>query len=368
MLPSTALYKQAIHRPHQVAFEVDLYAGPGGPVIERGVTVFGGSVTANLAHRVTRTGTFTLGPEYWPGTDPTAPLTPYQTVANIKAGIQYGDGTRELFDVITGRVGDVTRNADGSVSARIDDLADDVVMARFEQPRNSERVTVLAQIRRLISEALPAATFGTDIVDNPDAQTPVLTWDEDRGKALDDLAEALGARWYALGNGDFVVREYPYDVGTVVQTITDGSSDGLLIDGAPSITRDGSANSVTVTVERFDGGEPFRVTARDSSPSSPTRWGGPFGMRPVVIKVQTPLTVGEATILARAELNARTALSSQWSASMVPDYTLEPGDTVRLESRGVASTQLIDAITYPLGPGTMALRTRAYVRAQATLD
>lgn len=365
MLPSSAVYKQAIHAPHTLAFEVDLYAGPGGPLLENNITVFGGSISANLTHRVTRTGSFTLGPEFWP-TLATDPLTPYQTVANVKAGIQYGDGSRELFDVITGRVGDVTRNADGSVTARVDDLAADVIGYRFEQPQSSETITVLQQIRRLIQDALPSATFGTD--DVTDADTPRLTWDEDRGKALDDLAEALGGRWYALGNGDFVVRRFPYDVGVSVRDILDGPA-GLLNSGAPSLTRDGAANSVTVVVERFDGGTPFRVQARDNSPTSPTRFDGPFGRVSQIIKVQTPLTVGEATIYARAQLNASTALSSQWSVSMVPDFTLEPGDTVTLESRGVRSVQLIDSITYPLGTnGTMSLHTRAFMRAQATLD
>lgn len=364
MLASTALYKQAIHRPHKVAFEVDLYSGPGGTLLQQGVRVFSGSISANLTHRVTRTGTFTLGAEFWPDTNPNSPLTPYQTVANIKAGIRYGDGSTELFDVFTGRVGDVTRNDDGSVSARVDDLAADVLEFRFEQPENSAPVTVTQQIRRLILDALPAATFGTD--DVTDAPTPKLTWDEDRGQALDTLAETVGGRWYALGNGDFVVRRFPYDVGTVVQTIADGD-DGLLVSGAPTISRDGAANSVTVVVERADGSTPFRVRARDESPTSPSMFDGPFGRVSKVIKVQTPLTVGNATVYARAQLNAYTALSSRWSASMVPDYTLEPGDTVRLTSKGVTSVQLIDSITYPLGPGTMSLGTRAFVRAQATL-
>lgn len=366
MLPSSALYKQAIHAPHRVAFEVDLYAGPGGPLLESNVPVFGGSVSANLTRRVTRTGTFNLGPEFWP-TSATSVLTPYQTVVNIKAGIEYGDGSKELFDVITGRVGSVTRNSDGDVTARVDDLAADVVAYRFIQPENSSpTITVLQQIRRLIQDALPSATFGTDSVANPGAVTPKLTWDEDRGKALDDLAETLGGRWYSMGNGDFVVRSYQYDVGTAVQTFTDGPT-GLLISGTPTLTRDDAANSVTVVVERFDGGTPFRVTAQDASPTSPTRWGGPFGNVTQIIKVQSPLSVGDATTYARAQLSASTALSSQWSANTVPDYTMEPGDTVRLTSRGVSEIQLIDRITYPLAPGTMTLGTRAYVRAQGTL-
>lgn len=364
MLPSTTTYKAAIHRPHKLAVEVDLYAGPGGPKIENDVPIFGGAISAALTHRVTRSGSFILGPEFWP-TSATSVLTPYQTVAVIRAGMTYGDGSKEMFPVITGRVGEVSRNADGSVSARVDDLAADVIAFQFEQPRNSDTSTITGQIRRLILDALPSATFGVD--DVVDATTPKLTWDEDRGDALDKLAEAVGGRWYALGNGDFVVRAYPYDVGTVVQDVVDGSG-GLLVTGAPTITRDEASNSVTVVVERFDGGTPFRVTARDNSPTSPTRFDGPFGRVSKIIKVQTPLTPGQATVYARAQLNASTALSSQWEITMVPDYTLEPGDTIRATSRGVSEVQLIDRITYPLQPATMSLGTRAYVRAQATLN
>jgi hypothetical protein len=137
-----------------------------------------------------------------------------------------------------------------------------------------------------------------------------------------------------------------------------------LVSATPTLSRDGAANSVTVVVERFDGGTPFRVTVRDTAIGSPTFFGGPFGRVSQIIKVQTPLTLGEATTYARAQLNASTALLSTWNISCVPDFTLEPGDTIRTRSRGVRSTQLIDSITYPLGPGTMTLGTRAYVRAQ----
>lgn len=365
MLASSATYKAAIHRPHQQAFQVDLYAGPGGPVTARDVPVVGGSISANLTHRVTRSGTFTVGPEWWPGEDPDAPLSPYQAVAHIRAGIRYGDGSEELFSIITGRVGDVTRNPDGTVTARVDDLAADVVGARFEQPRNAERITVLTQIERLIAEVLPGAAFGPhDVADQP---MPVLTWDEDRGKALDDLATSLGGRWYALGDGTFVVRAYPYDVGTVVQEFRD-YPEGLLVSGTPSVSRDGARNSITLVVERFDGGAPFRVTARDNSPTSPTQYGDRFGRVTEVIKVQTPLTEGQATVAVRQQLSAATALSSTWNAQVIPDFTMEPGDTALLSSRGVTSVQLIDSITYPLAPATMTLGTRAYVRAQATLS
>lgn len=374
MLTSTALYKSALHAPHQRAFRVDLYSGTG-ELLQRGIPVLDGAITANMDNRVSRSGSFTVGPEFWPmlATDV---LTPYQTVAKVFAGMRYGDGSEELFQLIEGRVGDVEMNADGLVTARVDDRAADVVGFEFESPRNSERIPLLNQIRRLITEALPDAVFGPDDVDTT-AITPKLTWDTDRGDALDALAGALGARWYQLGNGSFVVRLLPYDVGTPVQDLFDGEG-GLLFTGAPKITRDGAANSVTLTVERADGGTPFRVQARDTSPSSPTMFDGPFGRVSKLIKAQTPLTVGQATTMTRAELEASTALSSQWDIACQADYTLEPGDTVRTRitrhtlSRQeivIKSTQLIDQITYPLfDTEPMIVHTRAFVRAPATVN
>jgi hypothetical protein len=66
VLPSSSTYKQALHGPHKAAFTVDLLDGPGGAVLARDVPVFSGSIKADLTHRVTRSGTFTVGPQFWP--------------------------------------------------------------------------------------------------------------------------------------------------------------------------------------------------------------------------------------------------------------------------------------------------------------
>jgi hypothetical protein len=127
-----------------------------------------------------------------------------------------------------------------------------------------------------------------------------------------------------------------------------------------AITRDGTANSVVVVAERMDGTEPVRRIARDITPGSPTEFGGKFGRVVQVTKIQTPLTVAQAQTAARAQLAAVTALAEQWTASTVPDYTMEPGDTVRLGYRGYSADQIIDGITYPLVTGnTMSMTTRS---------
>lgn len=344
MLPSSAQYKNVLHTPHRRAAYIDVYDIDGN-IRQLGIPILEGTVTANLTNRVTRSTNFDLPDAYFP-LDVNDVMSPYRAVVKIFAGTGYGDGTEEVFPVFTGRVYQADRNANGSVTFRADDLAADVVACRFEQPVNSNTSAMaVSEIHRLILAAVPQATFGTDDVE--DTLTPKLTWDEDRGQALDDLSEAMGARWYSLGNGDFVIREFIYAVGTPVQTFADGPS-GLMSAAQVTVTRDGTANSVVVVAERMDGTDPVRYVARDGNPSSPTLFGGPFGKVVQVIKVQTPLSTTAAQKLARTQLAAATALTEQWTVDVVPDYTMEPGDTAHLEYRGLETDQIIDAITYPL--------------------
>lgn len=366
MLPHSALYDQVytsgvMKRAVRVTV-TDIDGNPRATLSSRDAhEIIAGSVAADLTGRVSRKATFTLADEWYPRTADDA-LSPEEAVVLIEAGLQYGDGSTEIFPVFKGRVWDVTRNADGSVSFGCEDLAQDVIDFRFEQPRVSQRPGILQEIRELILEALPQAVFGTDTV--PDGVTPRLTWDEDRGQALDDLANALGGRWYALGDGSFVVRPFDYAPGPVVRAYLDGPG-GSLSSATVARTRSGVANSVVIVSERADGTTPVRVPVRDTASGSPTRFGGPFGRVSQIIKVQTPLTTGQAQVYGRAQLRASTALLEQWTATIVPDYTLEPGDTVTVRYRGVQADQIVDQITYPMLVGDpMQITGRAVVPAE----
>jgi hypothetical protein len=358
MLTSSAAYKQAIHAPHQREYSIDV-TDIDGNVLASNLRVIDASVSANLTNRVTRTASVTVDESLFPRL-PTDPLSPYQAVVRISAGIRHMTGLPELFPLFVGRVYTVNRPGNGSVVLECDDLASDVIAYRLEQPwARTSPTSIEREIEALILDAVPQATFGTN--DVTDAPTPDLVWDEDRGQALDDLANALGGRWYTLGDGSFVVRLFAYDVGTPVQDVLDGEQ-GLVVDATVSITRDGTANSVTVVSERMDGTDPIRANARDVEVGSPTLFAGPFGKVSQVIKVQTPQTSAQAQLFARAQLNAAKALTEQWTIECIPDHTLEPGDTIRVSYRGYDSVQLIDRITYPVADtGTlMSLATRAF--------
>lgn len=360
MLTSSAQYRAALPYPHAFAARMDVYHDA---ILQASMWdtewLVGGSVSANLSQRVSRSFAATVHPSLYPMSD-TDLLSPALAVVRIHAGVRYPDGSSEVFPVFMGRIAEVERKGDGRVEVAGEDLAQDVVDAAFEQPEPSSPGLGLTQeFERLVRQALPLANFGTYDVTGV-GTTPTLVWEEDRGQALDDLAAAAGARWYTLGNGDFVLRQYPYTVGSPVATLRDGEG-GTINTAQVSRTRDGVANVVVVTSERTDGAPPVRQVARDTDPTSPTYYLGPYGKVVTAIRVQTPLDSGEALELAQAQLAAAKALRSQWSVSCVADCTLEPGDAVTLSYRGLTETQVIDSITYPLGIGKMDIATRSTV-------
>lgn len=360
MLPASARYRTVLAAPHKRFFRVDV-TDIDGVVRASDLRPFNGDVTASMVNRVTRSALFTLGPEWYPATS-SDPLSPEFAVAHIQAGVQYGDGSVELFPIFTGRIDTASLNTSGVAEFTCFDLAADVVAYRFEQPRTTSSATTLVEIRNLILEALPQATFGTNEV--TDTPTPVLTWDEDRGQALDDLAQSVGGRWYALGDGSFVVRPFSYSPGPIVATYTDGPR-GVVTQANISRSRAGAFNAVVVVSERTDGSDPVRVPARVTNPGNPLFFGGKYGKVSQILNVQTPLSGPQAQLLATTQLSASSALREQWTASMVPDMTLEPGDTIELGYRDRTGVQIVDQIVYPLDhKNVMTVTGRAGVEPQ----
>lgn len=360
MLTSSAAYKLALFQAHRRVSRFTVHT-PDGALLAEDVPIGGGQVTAQLTSRVTRTANFTASAEWFPVL-PTDPLSPYRAIVEIRTGIAYPSGEEELFPVFTGRVYEAALEPDGQVSFRADDLAADVLAADFEQPENSVlgRSTV-AEIQRLILDGFRWAAFGTN--DVTDAFVPRLSWDDDRGKALDDLAATVEGRWYCLGDGSFVVRSNNYTGVAPVSYLTDGPG-GNLTSARAVVTADGSYNSVVVLAERPDSALPIRVTERDMNPLSPAYFEGPFGHRVLKIRSQESLEFFDAQRVARSQLAASTALQRQWALSSIPDMTREPGDVLDVEWRGVKDVQVIDSLVYPLSPTTpMTISTRSSVTA-----
>ena len=370
MLTATPAYRAALPLPHARATLIRVFHGDEDVTPPGGLPFSAGVVSAALNARVTRTVNLTVPREFYPETALDL-LAPERASLQILTGIGYGDGSAEMFPVFTGRVASVTRDRRGRVTLRGDDRAADVVALRFETPTASiAGSSTVAEIRRFIAQVIPGVDFAPEAVD--DQPVPQLAWDDDRGRALDELAASVQGRWYFLGDGRATVRAYPYAGALPVIRLADGEPDGngggLILGADRSRSRDGAANSVTVISERIDGDPAVEVTARDVDPSSPTFYEGLYGKVTAVLRPQTPIGAAAAGALARQTLALTTALGDQWTIEAVPDATLEPGDVITVEYDGANSVQVIDSISLPLAvQGTMTLQCRSSSDVQGAM-
>ncbi len=328
---------------------------------DAGVPFFTADVSASLSSQVTRQLSLSLDGALWPATeDPLELFNPYGNEIRAWYGVYAGAGVPYVWQVFRGQIDSVSLETDGQLLVNCVDRAAAVKDVGFVRPENSQLgTTVIAEYKRLVSDAVPDAVFGT--FDNIITVTPSLTWENDRGGACDDLADAAGAFWYALADGDFVLRFIPWAVNqTSVITLSDGEG-GTLIGATPSKSRSDVFNQVTVMGERINGQDPLFATAEDSNPSSPTFTGGDFGVRSKQFSVQGINTASQCLSLARTALKISKSLTQQWDVNSINDAALELGDAVTINARGLPEvTQVVTSFNLSLlADSAMSIQFRA---------
>lgn len=391
MLSATALYRGALARPHRRYVRAELWragvridpatnqaaADPAKGVIlpydpdKPGLPAFTtGNVRASLVSRVTRTLSLTMHERWYPWSD-LAPFNPWGDELRVFAGLLFADGYVESFPIFTGRISKASRPDDGSFQVEASDLAAEVAGAGFAKPvLATVGGSIISEFQRLVRGGLPGATFG--VSDTFTDKVPALIYDTDRGKALDDLAAAVGAFWFTLGDGSFVLRRIPWlQAATPLLTLSDGP-DGVLIKAAPSRDRAGVYNAWTLVSERTDGqSAPIYAYDEDTDTASPIYVGGPFGRKAKTISVQGATTQGQLQALAGQMVSRGRSLAQSWTAEGVPDASLELGDaitvqTVRAPTGPVSAVQVVSGFTFPLtANGTMPLELRSQQPAGA---
>lgn len=369
MLPGgfDATYRQALATSHTPYIRVDVLDGAGneleipGPYVgeDGGLKYVSGGVSATLTNRVTRTLDISFYEQVYPALA-TDLLAPYGNRLRVWRGIKFADGSFYRWQIFTGRIQDDANASDGTVTVTALDRANEVVEAQFVAPENSQVGSrVSSEFIRLVSDGVPDAVFGT--FSFSDLTVPLLTWESDRASALDEMATSCGAYWWALADGTFVIRTYPFaTAGPSILTLDQG--DGGLLAAAPARAREQIYNSITVTGERADGTTPVYALAQDTNPASPTYVRGNFGLRHKVIPLQTPQTQGSCQSAANNYLRSSVALTESWTWSQPVDAALELGDVVTLNARGESGIiQVVSGFTIPLDLSPMTVTGRAQV-------
>jgi hypothetical protein len=354
------MYRNALATQHEAYIQVDILDGLRNLLVED-LTILGGGVTATLTSRVSRQCDISVTEDFYPH-EATDLLAPYGNIIRAWRGIQFADGTRFRWIVFIGRIQETTLESDGTCRVSASDFATEIVDAKFLAPQNSTPgVSVTQQMLSLISEGYPQADFGTS--DSSSVSVAPLTWQTDRAAALDELGTSIGMFWYPLANGDFVIRRYPWTVLSPPVVTYSDDEDGSIVTSQATRTREGIYNSLTVTGERLNGDLPVYAIAQDTNPTSPTFVDGAFGLRHLLLRLQTPGTQGAADGAASDNLRRLISLTDTWAWEMTPDAALELGDTVTLNVRGRPPIiQVVASMRIPLDLSSlMAVEGRAQI-------
>lgn len=366
MLSVAPLALEALRGPHKVYTRVEVWLG-GVRQLES-LPFISGSVRATLQSRVTRTLNLELAPEWFPDS-PSDVLAPFGTEIRAYRGVSIGGNTTHpsyVWPVFRGPAGSVRWTTGGTCAVTCVDRAGDVATAQFLAPVGvSAGDRLHARVREFISEALDDAEFADFTL--VDRVLPTLAWDEDRGRALDDLAATAGGFWYALADGRFTLTPVPWVYSDGVVDLSVGPDYPILRSASIEYSREGVYNMIVARSERTDGSAPDRYVTRVQDQASPIRFGGPYGRRVLHHNVQGTNN-GAALQLVGETLKQRSqALAETWSASIVPFPPLELGDLLQLDVLGPRgrrrrSKQVVAGFSLPLeGDGEMSLDLRALV-------
>ena len=208
------LYRDVLATGMQHFVRLEVWSGLGVPLEalipaqrggepEGGLCFYNGGISASLNSRVTRELQFSVPFDMYPYS-PNDLLAPFGNEIRAFRGVRLGDGSDVYtWPVFRGRIRQVRQYSSGSTVLTCTDRAADVVDNGFVSPQNSQPLhTVFEEFQRLVIDAVPDATFGaSDTFATPVQQ---LSWEFDRGAALDEMARAVAAVWYTLADGAFV--------------------------------------------------------------------------------------------------------------------------------------------------------------------
>lgn len=326
---------------HRMSCRVTVINQDSGAVAD--VPISDGKVSATLANRITRSIDLTVDRRVTAG----GLLNPLRDLVIVRTGVT-AVGEVPLF---TGRVVSRSDNGAGEVTVHALDRGHDISKAEFEQPWVSLGGPGRDEIVRIITDLNTG--WGVDISRAPDTKVPAgLVWDDDRGKALDEVAAGISCLLQGDRSGGFLLYPNPFSLSAtdevdITARIVDGEG-GALVDVSHTESGEQVYNAVTVVVDRTDQSRPIRVTVRDTGPQSLTRWDGPFGRRNRVVHINIPITVEEATLLATRILNQSLALARSWQLTLPHSPLHDPGDVVAVVYRGELTVQVVESVQHNL--------------------
>lgn len=274
-------------------------------------------------------------------------LAPYGNEVFVERGLEYGNGQREWVGLGYHRINNPDQDdaPKGPIQLTATDRMSGIIDARFLTPRQfGAAMTRGDLVRLLITEVYPAATISWDDNAVRDGQVGrAITADRDRFGTLKDLCTSLGKVGYWRYDGVFRVETPPAVTGTPSWTVKPGKG-GVLVKLSRSITREGIYNVVVSSGEATDTSPPVWAAVADLSPSSPTRYGGRFGIVPRFYTSPFLTTTDQCRLASEVLLRKSLGLPYSVNLQAIANAALEPDDLLRVG----AEKHIADVVTIPL--------------------
>ncbi|HYD28886.1 DUF5047 domain-containing protein [Brevundimonas sp.] len=276
------------------------------------------------------------GEALWPE-GASSPLTPYGAhELFVERGVAFGGGVVEYVSLGYFRINDVEQPAapDGPIRITAVDRMAMIIDAKLTSVLQFDATETYGAV----VEALAADAYGDVVIEwddeliEGDAIGRTFIVEEDRYARLRELVTGVGKVAYFDHRGVLIVRSPPSPT-LPLWTVSRGRG-GVLVSAGRSLSRSGVYNGVLATGEALDTEPPVRALAVDSSASSPTYWGGPFGKVPRVFASPLLTTDSQAALAAATVLRRSLGLPYNVDFTAVPNPALEPDDPIAIGLEG----------------------------------
>lgn len=363
----TPQFLQALTAGHRPVFSVDVMSGD--TLVVADLPINGGSVTLDGGSDVRSSASITVADIMYLPKVPTAPLAPYGNVLRLKRGIRYTNGLVEWVQVGHCAIDAPSGDRDlGPVAVTAQGLEAVLQGQQLTEPYSTNGISShVDAITDLVADVMPDAVVDSTGVTG-DVIPATKSWDvgADRWSACRELAETIAAECYFDGEGTLIIRDIPPPPieATPVWEVAAGPG-GVLVGDDLGMALSGVYNGVLAMSDgnATDGTPPVSALVVDDDPASPTRWGGPIGKRPKIVKSPLYQDVPQCTAAATALLPQVLGPNRTITLKTVPNPALEPGDCIRVvHLDGTAELHTVQSLTIPLGPdGDFTIATRSGV-------
>jgi hypothetical protein len=331
--------------------------------------IIGGSITFDATADVWASGDLTVSAA-WPGPrDET--ITVFGGEVFLARGVETGAGGVAWSPLGYFRISETNQDdaARGPIRLTLDDRMMTIIESRLIFPRVYEPgTTVQEAVEDLVLDVYPNAVIEFESGSGATVIERQVTVEENRFDALVDFADGLGQIAYFDERGVLLFRNVP-DETEPVWTVRAGSG-GVQVNASRKLTRDKVYNAVVARGEGMDDIPPVQAVAYDAGPTSPTRWGGPFGMIPRFYASPFITTAAQARETARALLQRSIGAPYTVSLSVIPNPAMRPYDPIRvIYNDDTRELHTVDKFTLPFDVTTAAgiatrEQTTTYVRVE----